>query len=142
MILFHIMKFWFFIVTVLIGITGCTVNPSNDDLGGRSVDEAIDHSSSPISREQAVAIARPQVSEREHWRDEVPIRNHITHTISYTARRINKGGWRVVAHSAVQENRLDGGGGNAYDPIPAVVIVIDMQGHIINYSHSSDPYFD
>ena len=85
----------------------------------------------------------PLVRDHEHWRDETPVPYHLTHTVSYGARRIDKGAWRVIAHSAVRENRPDGGGGCGYDPgVPAAVVIIDRRGRVASYSHSTDPYLD
>jgi hypothetical protein len=136
------MKRPIFITFALLVVAGCTAMSPIDDHGGHTADEATDGSSSPLSREQAIAIARLRVDELEHWHDEVPIPNHLTRTVSYAARRINKGSWRVIAHSAVRENRPDGGGGSAYDSVPAAIVIIDKRGAIISYSHSTDPYLN
>ncbi len=123
-------------------VAGCTsVSPTAP--GGLTADSAADGSPSPVSRAQAFAIAMPLVRDREHWRDEKIVPYHLTHNISYGARRINKGAWRVIAHSALRENRPDGGGGSSYDPgVPAAVVIIDRHGKIVSYSHSTNPYLD
>ena len=119
---------------------GCgSTDPAAIEIGPKW-DVAEDGSASSIPEEQAWGIAKQQVEQHEHWRDKPLVLNHLTHNVSYGARRIDKGGWKVVAHSAIRENRPDGGGGCAYDPgVPAAVIIIDRRGRVVSYSHSLGP---
>ena len=127
-------------ILALFYIVGCVSTssvytpPARDKQKPRWWLYAPDGSSSPISQERAWAIAKAEVARREHWPEGKVGRDHLIHTVSYDATRVDNGGWCVIARRAVTEGRLDGGGGCAYDPIPAAIILINNKGVVSDYS--------
>ncbi len=102
-----------------------------------------DSSPSPVTWEQACNIAKREAKARDHFPDEPRIRNKGSQLILVTANRINDGGWRAIARSAVSENRADAGGGAAYLNVPAAVITIDANGEVINYArYTNDQIYE
>jgi len=79
-------------------------------------------------------IADAEVTKREHWPKGRLGSDHLNHTVSYRANRINDGRWRVVAHRGVTESDPHGCGCCVYDRIPAAIIIIDMHGIVKSYT--------
>ena len=93
-----------------------------------------DNSPSPLTWKQACDIAKREAMARDDFVDEPRIPNKGSRLILVTANRINAGGWRAIARSAVSENRPDAGGGAAYLDVPAAVITIDANGTVVGYA--------
>lgn len=93
-----------------------------------------DNSPSPLTWQQACDIAKREAMARDNFVDEQRIPNKATRLILVTANRINAGGWRAIARSAVSENRPDAGGGAAYLDVPAAVVTIDANGKVVRYA--------
>ena len=131
------------LLAALLCLGGCASTSALDDHGGRLPTEAADGSPSPITQEQTWTVAEAELLKREHWPNSQRDAAGLIHTVAYSSRRINRGGWRVVAQKAVTEGTPDGGGGCAYDPgVPAVVMIIDRRGRVVNYSHLADTNSD
>lgn len=114
--------------SILVG--GCTSLSPLGDCGGGLPTTAADGSLSPISQEQSWAIAKATLAKREGWPEGKLGTDGLIHTIAHGSRRINNGGWRVVAHRAVAEV---GHGDCGYDPIPAAVLIINNRGIVTHY---------
>jgi hypothetical protein len=89
--------------------------------------------STPISEEQALAVARVEVAKREHWPEGQLAPDRLIHTVCYQAERMNSGGWKVVAHRAVKDNR-PGYGDCGFDAIPAAIIIVNKRGAVTSYT--------
>lgn len=101
---------------------------------GRAWNRAADSSSSPLSEKDVVAIAKVVISKREHWPESKRDPKGLIHTVCYGARRINDGGWVVIAHRGVVESGPNSCGDCVYDPIPAAIIFINKKGDVTRYS--------
>lgn len=102
-----------------------------------------DDSPSSVTWEQACEIAKREAMERDNFVDEPRIPNKGSQFVLVTANRINEGGWRAIARSAVSENRPDAGGGAAYLDVPAAVVTIDATGEVIEYArYTNDQIYE
>ena len=114
-------------VSITLALTGCA------SLTTRFTDG----SASRLTQEEATEIAKGAVAANESWPDEPRIKNKPSRLVLYTPARTNRGGWRVVARPSRSENRPDGGGGAAFEPVPSAVIRISEAGKVTDYSHIS-----
>ena len=137
------MKHLFLIAATLLCSIGCTGTRWTHELGGPTVDSALDGSASPLSRTQVLALAVPLVRAREHWREETPNGSGAYYRIFYEALRIDRGAWRIIAKSIEQTTFPPGDEHANYRvSVPAAVIVIDQRGQVVSYTHSANPEFD
>ena len=114
----------------LVFVGGCASFSPLYDHGGDIPPNAADGSSSPISREESWAIAKTAIAKRERWPEQQLGPDGLLHFVAYGSRRINNGGWRVVAHRAVTAiGHPDCG----YDPIPPAIIIINNRGTVTHY---------
>jgi len=128
---------WTLIITSTLFLTvACsTINPK-EARRGETQATAPDNSPSPLSQQQALAIARQAVASREQWPIEIDLKNqNICHTVSYVCYRINKGRWKVVAHKALSEVGPHACGDVAFDSESPgqAVIIISKDGSVIGY---------
>jgi len=79
---------------------------------------------------QAWVIARAQIARREHWSEGKRGRGHIIHGVEYRAVPIDDGGWKVIAHRALTEDR--GEVGTGWDG-PAAIIIINREGVVTKH---------
>ncbi len=125
------MKLFCRLLLPLVFLGGCTSLSPLHDPGGELPSRAADGSSSTISEEQSLAIAKATIARREGWPENQLGADGLIHTVAYGSRRINNGGWRVVAHRAVTTARHADCG---YDPIPPAVITINKRGRVSHYT--------
>jgi hypothetical protein len=125
------MKQTYLLLATCLCLWACKSTSPLDDQGGGDPLRAADGSSSRISEKQALVIARKEIAKREGWPEPKIDSHHLVHTVYYGSHRIDHGGWRVVAHRAVAEDRP--GGALGYDPIPAVIMIINERGSVTHY---------
>jgi hypothetical protein len=113
-------------------LPGCkSVSPRDFALG------ATDGSTTPITENQAWAIAKAEVTKREHWPDHQVGQDKLIHTVCYIATRIDNGRWRVVAYKCVTEDHPDAG--CAYDAIRPAIMIINRKGIVTRYFRGDPP---
>lgn len=90
-----------FVLAALLLVSGCTSTELREsDYDHMSSIEAPDGSPSKLTSAQVVAAAQEVIAKKkgwERWLGRVPAADGWIYTVSYENRRINQGGWRVVA---------------------------------------------
>lgn len=101
-----------------------------------------DKSETPVTKDEAWAIAKREVRARDHFADEPRERGKPSKFITGQSTRIDDGKWRVIARAVTSENAPDGGWGAAYLPGPAVVVTIDGNRNVVGYNHYTNEEVD
>lgn len=120
---------------VSVFLAGCATYSPLTDKGGASPERAADGSSSPITEEEAWKIAGRMVSEREGWVEYQPGANGLIDVISYRARRIDNGGWQVMARKGRTDKYRER---IVYSQGPSVIVIVSKFGTVTHYERVNE----
>ena len=116
-------------------LAGCATHSPLTDKGGASPDRAADGSPSPITEEQAWKIAGRMVTQREGWVEYQPGANGLIDVISYRARRINNGGWKVMARKGITDSHRER---IVYRPGLSAMVIVSKFGTVTHYDRVNE----